>query len=32
MEKNWSSVNETFDLVKKETFDLVKFDLLTPSP
>ncbi len=27
-----SSENETLDLVKKETFDLVKFDLPTPSP
>ena len=27
-----SSENETFDLVKKETFDLVKFGLPTPSP
>ncbi len=26
-----SSENETFVLVKKETFDLVKFDLPTPS-
>ncbi len=31
--KFWSSskINKTFDLVKKETFDLVKFDLPTPS-
>jgi hypothetical protein len=26
-----SSVIKTFDLVKKDNFDLVKFDLLTPS-
>ena len=27
-----AKINKTFDVVKKETFDLVKFDLPTPSP
>jgi hypothetical protein len=31
MEKIWSTDNESFDLVKKDSFDLVKFDLPTPS-
>jgi hypothetical protein len=31
MEKIRSTDNESFDLVKKDNFDLVKFDLLTPS-
>ncbi len=29
-QKTWSSENETFDQLKKETFDQVKFGLTTP--